>query len=206
MIAIIDYGMGNVKSVYNALEYLGENAVITCEKNKIEVASHIILPGVGAFGDAMDSLKKRELIDILKEQVLQKKKRFLGLCLGMQLLADYSLEYGKHAGLGWIKGYVRPLPQKNKIPKIPHVGWDEILIKKKHYLLTNLNSDQLTFYFVHSYYFDSQDNEDVWAICSYGIDFPAIIIKNNIIGMQFHPEKSQDNGLQLLRNFINRDI
>jgi glutamine amidotransferase len=201
MIAIIDYGMGNVKSILNALEYIGYDAVITYDKDIINKASHIILPGVGAFKDAMDNLQNRKLIDILYKEIVIEKKPFLGICLGMQLLADYSREYGWHKGLGFIGGNVVKMDVEKFDLKVPHVGWNDIEIMKKHPVFKGLDKTEQSYYFVHSYCFEVSQRECLAASCTYGIDFAAAVIKENIIATQFHPEKSQDNGLQFLDNF-----
>lgn len=202
MIAIVDYGMGNVKSMMNAVRYLGEKAVLTAEEKKIEKCSHVILPGVGAFGDAIAKLDKKGLVAVLRRQVTDKGKPFLGVCLGLQLLADHSYEHGYHKGLGWIPGEVKKFSVSSAEFKIPHVGWNEIRIVRPHPLFSGLRSNVSAFYFVHSYRITCEDREDVAAACSYGEDFPAVVIKGNVAATQFHPEKSQDNGIQLLQNFI----
>lgn len=201
MIAIVDYGMGNVKSLYNAVDFLGHGVAITKNPKIIDSATHIILPGVGAFGDAMCKLKNENLIKILENQVLVKGKPFLGICLGMQLLAKGSQEHGFNPGLGWIEADVVKFSFKDNSLKIPHVGWNEITIHQESPLYRHLNGN-CTFYFVHSYHMDCKDSNDITATCNYGYGFTASIKKNNILGTQFHPEKSQDNGMQLLRNFL----
>lgn len=202
MIAIVDYGMGNTKSVFNALSYLGEDAIITLDPHKIKDASHIILPGVGAFGNAMDNLKKRGLIDILNKQVIEKYKPFLGICLGLELLAKRSYEHGLHEGLGWVDGEVKKFILEGNTLKLPHMGWNDIIPKIKHPFFAKLGENCFTFYFVHSYHINCNDSKNIAATCEYGYEFPSVIIKENIIATQFHPEKSQDNGVQLLKNFV----
>lgn len=205
MIAVINYGMGNVKSIINAVNYLGKKAILTADKKKIDNASHIILPGVGAFGNAMDKLSRKGLVGILKRQVFDKKKPFLGICLGLQLLADRSYEHGFHKGLGWISGEVKKFSLNEKKFKIPHIGWNEIRIVRRHPLFSGLRDNELTFYFVHSYHIVCKNPQDIAATCSYGENFPAVIAKENLVATQFHPEKSQDNGIQLLQNFLSWD-
>ena len=203
MIAIIDYGMGNVRSVYNAFDFIGEDVLITADPRKIANASRIVLPGVGAFGKAIDHLNKAGLVDILNKEVLEKGKPFLGICLGMQLLASDSSEHGFTKGLGLIPGHVRlfDLPDSNF--KLPHMGWNDISLHRHHCFFNNLKEGQFSFYFVHSYHFIAEKQKDVLASCEYGANFCAVLAKENIIATQFHPEKSQDNGIQLLENFVN---
>jgi glutamine amidotransferase len=198
-VVIIDYGLGNVASVANAIKVLGGRAIVTRKTEDIKVADKIILPGVGAFEKGMVNLKKLGLIDVLEEQILNRGKPFLGICLGLQLLADKSFEDGKHRGLGWIGGIVKKLPVKTLC--LPHIGWNDVLIKDKTSLLEGFEKD-FCCYFLHSYFFDCQDSSVIKATCDYGIEFPAIIQYNNIIGMQFHPEKSRKVGLLLLHNFM----
>ncbi|MFC1570471.1 imidazole glycerol phosphate synthase subunit HisH [Candidatus Omnitrophota bacterium] len=202
MIAVIDYGMGNIKSVVNALLYLGEDVAVTADPKKIGDASHIILPGVGAFGKAMSNLEKLGMVDILDDQVIKKGKPFLGICLGLQLLAKSSHEHGEHSGLGWIDGDVRKFNIDDAKLKLPHMGWNEIVPKTEHPVFGHLKDDQYTFYFVHNYHIECNDPGDIAATCSYGYEFPAVICRDNIIATQFHPEKSQDNGIQFLENFV----
>ncbi|HCX13797.1 MAG TPA: imidazole glycerol phosphate synthase subunit HisH [Rhodospirillaceae bacterium] len=201
-VAIIDYGRGNVRSVANAIEACGADALVTSDSTSIEDASHIILPGVGAFGDAMAALHERGLPEILRCQILEKGKPFLGVCLGMQLLADCSSEHGKYTGLGLITGEIIRLAPGADMLKIPHMGWNTISVKRPHALFKGLQSDQLNFYFVHSYYFQVANPDSVIGVCDYGLSFPAVVGKDNIVAVQFHPEKSQDSGIEVLENFI----
>ncbi len=201
-VAIIDYGRGNVRSVKNAVEHCGTDAVVTADAHVLNDASHIILPGVGAFGDAIAALKAQGLPDILRDQVIAKGKPFLGICLGMQLLADRSDEHGAHDGLGWIAGDVARLDPGPDALKIPHMGWNDVTLTAAHPLFTRLKPDQLTFYFVHSYHFRTADNAHQLARCAYGTPFTAAVAKDNILGVQFHPEKSQDSGVALLENLV----
>lgn len=204
MIAIIDYGMGNVQSVYNTLDYIGQDAVVTCDKSEIDNSSHIILPGVGAFGDAMDNLKQRGLVEVLNDQVIKKGKPFLGICLGMQLLAKIGYEHGVNNGLGWFDAEVVKFDFEGKEKlKIPHVGWDDIIIKNQHPLFNKLKEGEFTFYFVHSFHMVCNEEKNVAAVCDYGYEFTAAVAKDNIFATQFHPEKSQQNGLQIVENFAN---
>lgn len=202
MIAIVDYGMGNVRSVFNALSYIGEDALITADESKIRDASHIILPGVGAFGKAIRNLKEKGLIDALNHEVIIRRKPFLGICLGMELLAKCSYEHGFNSGFGWIDSEVKMFNFSNNGLKLPHVGWNDITVQIKHPIFAKLKCGQFTFYFVHSYHMVCADSQDMVATCDYGYSFAAVVARENIIGTQFHPEKSQDNGLQILENFV----
>lgn len=201
MIAIVDYGMGNVRSVYNALEYIGQTAVVTSDPRVIDDADRLILPGVGAFGDAMANLKARGLVDVLSRQVLEQGKPFLGICLGLQLLAKTSTEHGSHTGLGWLDARVVKFNGATRGLKVPHMGWNEIRRESDHPLTASFHLNQLVFYFVHSYHIVCDNEAEVACTCQYGERFTAAIRRDNIFATQFHPEKSQDNGLQLLREF-----
>lgn len=202
MIAIIDYGMGNVRSVLNALNYIGEDAHVTDDPALIDDATHLIFPGVGAFGDAMANLRERGLIEILGRQVHEKGKPFLGICLGQQLLAETSQEHGSHQGLGWIKGDVIRLEPSDPKLKIPHMGWNEVVPLVDHPIFAKLPKGRLDFYFVHSFHLNCAQPENVAAECDYGQKFAASVCADNVVATQFHPEKSQDNGIQILENFI----
>ena len=201
-IALIDYGSGNIQSAYKALElvsnYKKKISVISNSKDLLKV-DKIILPGVGAFADCMKGLKSISgMIDILNEVVLEKKKPFLGICVGMQLLATEGKEKGNHKGLGWIPGKVIKIKKKNRI-KIPHMGWNTVKIISKHPILKRKKFES---YFVHSYNFVCKDKKNIVATCRYQQNITAIVGKENIIGTQFHPEKSQKIGLEILKNFI----
>jgi len=205
-IALIDYGAGNIQSVYNALAKinsdhgLGLEVVKTNMPSVIDAADYIILPGVGSFKACMQGIEAvPKLKETLDNNVLNLKKPFLGICVGMQLLCDVGMEFGEYHGLGYIKGRVVPFALDDHF-KIPHMGWNKIIKHVNHPVLNNIHNDDYL-YFVHSYYMDT--NRDNIAIsCDYGHAFPALIIQDNIIGAQFHPEKSQDVGLTLLRNFV----
>lgn len=203
MIAIIDYDMGNVRSIFNAINYIGEDPILTADEELIEEATHIILPGVGSFGTGMAKLKERNLIAILNRQVTEKRKPFLGICLGLQLMAKSSDENGYHEGIGWFDAEVRKFDVSNCDLKIPHVGWNEIKVNIPHPVLDEIEPGSDTFYFVHSYHLCTQIRDHVAATCDYGEEFVAVLINGNIIGTQFHPEKSQDNGIRMLVNFVN---
>lgn len=195
MIAIIDYGVGNLNSVYKALESLGFKAKITNDENDINKADGIILPGVGAFKDAYENLKKKGLVEILIKN-MKKDKPLLGICLGMQLLYEESLEDGKWKGLGFLKGSV--VKFKDDV-KVPHMGWNNLNILKEDDITKYINEKDYV-YFVHSYYAKGNDN-DLIASTDYKVKVPAIVRKGNVIGMQFHPEKSGKVGLKLLKAF-----
>ena len=195
MIAIVDYGMGNLRSVQKAFEYVGCNAVITDNVNDLKSASHIVLPGVGAFKDAINALERSNMSKALKEEIA-KGKPFLGICLGMQMLFDKSFEDGEYKGLGLIKGEVKRFETNLKVP---HIGWNKLILKKRTPLFEGI--DDLNFYFVHSYHASGCNAEDVETSCEYDYEFTASVNKDNVWGVQFHPEKSGDTGLKLLTNF-----
>jgi len=199
-VTIIDYGMGNIKSVSNAFAFLGCQVEVTSEPAVVDASECIVLPGVGAFGDAMQNLKELDLLDALNRQVIEQKTPFLGICLGMQLIADESEEKGLHKGLGWIKGRVVPLKADPSL-RIPHMGWNEILPKGRDRFFEDYHQG-LNFYFVHSLYFDCENVEDVHSTVKYGTEFTASVKKDNIFAVQFHPERSHHNGLRLLRTYL----
>lgn len=199
-VLIVDYGMGNLASVKRALEECGAEAFISNNPAAIENASKIILPGVGSFALAMENIKKSGWFDALQQAVLQKHMPLLGICLGMQLLAEEGEEHGKASGLGFIPGQILKIPAIENI-RVPHVGWNEIAPHKSDPLLFEIDSGT-DFYFVHSYYFKASNENDVLAYTSYGMDFPSIVRRGNVWGTQFHPEKSGLPGFQLIRNFL----
>lgn len=201
MIAIVDYGMGNLGSIKNMLARIGADSVITSDKDQIASADKLILPGVGAFDNAMTNLRNLGLLPVLNNQVLEEKVPILGICLGMQLLTKSS-EEGVLDGLGWIDAKTIKFqfdPASGL--KIPHMGWDEIEVRRKGSILDDMY-DEPRFYFVHSYYVRCKDESNVLAGTNYGVEFHSAIIKENIIGTQFHPEKSHKYGLKLLKNFV----
>lgn len=203
MIAIIDYGIGNVASVQRSVEECGYKAIITSNTSELFSATHIILPGVGSFAEGMRQLKLRNLLEPLNTIALDNKIPFLGICLGMQLLANSGNENNEYAeGLGWIPGNIEKIPMASQKLPLPHVGWNNIEIKKQDLLFSNI-PDNSNFYFVHSYYFNANNTSDhVIATVNYGSDLPIAVKKENIYGLQFHPEKSQKIGLKLLTNFL----
>ena len=201
-VVIIDYNMGNVRSVSKAFEMLTDNVLVTNKKGDIEEADYLVLPGVGAFSEGMKNLEDLGLINILEKQVLQKRIPILGICLGMQLMAKTSEEFGEHNGLGWIEASVKKFEfGKDQSLKVPHVGWNNITIKKDSPIFKNVKQD-IDFYFVHSFFMECENREDVIATCNYGQDFVAAIQSENIFATQFHPEKSQRAGLKILENFL----
>lgn len=203
MITIIDYGMGNLKSVYNALGYLNIDCEITNNREKIEKAGKIILPGVGAFKDAMKNLEVRGLDKLIVKKA-EEGIPILGICLGMQLLFDKSYEGGEFEGLSLIEGEIKKLDnnilEKEKV-KIPHIGWNNLRIKKVSPILKGINENEFV-YFVHSYYGAVKNEEDLISETIYGTNkIAAVVGNNNVFGTQFHPEKSGEVGLKILKNF-----
>lgn len=199
MIAIINYGMGNLRSVEKAFNRIKINALITDDWNEIEKASHLILPGVGHFKTAMDKLKKYDWLDKLNETVTVKKKPILGICLGMQLMTNFS-EEGYASGLGWIDAETFKFSvDLNSRLRIPHMGWNNLNIMKNS-ALEIANKDD-SFYFVHSYYVRCKNKNEILATTNYDNEFVSAFQKENIIGVQFHPEKSHNAGLRLLKSF-----
>ena len=196
MIAIVDYGVGNLRSVQKGLERVGATAVVTDDAAVLDAARGVILPGVGAFGDGMDNLKARRLVDPVLRQV-QRGKPLLGICLGMQLLFEESEEMGQHQGLGLLSGRVVRFPDGDL--KVPHIGWNQLLGPRGD-LLAGIQ-DGAYAYFVHSYYALPEVPGDVLATTEYGLDFASVVGRDKIWGAQFHPEKSQEIGLGLLANF-----
>lgn len=197
MIAIIDYGVGNLFSLTQSLKKIGAESVITGKKEQIEQADRLILPGVGAFGDAAQKLCDGGLDKVIKSQV-GAGKPLLGICLGMQLLFDKSYEYGEHSGLGLIKGEVLPLADYISGLKIPHMGWNSLEFVDNNPIFGNLNEGEYV-YFVHSYF--AKCGEGLSAVTDYGIKVTAAVRKGNIYGVQFHPEKSGAAGLEILKAF-----
>lgn len=201
MIAVVDYGMGNLHSVRNALERVGAEAIVTADPDALRAADRIVLPGVGAFGECAQRLFATGLVDALEEEVRRKGKPMLGICVGMQLLAETGTELGVHKGLGWIAGSVDRLEPGAAALKIPHVGWNEVAWKRDTPMSKGLTKNP-HFYFVHSYRMHLGDSSLLAAECEYGGAFPAAIQSGNVFATQFHPEKSQDAGLRLLENFL----
>lgn len=198
-IAIVDYQMGNLRSVQKALEHVGATATVTNDPNQIAEARKVILPGVGAFGDAMRELHARNLPAPIIDSI-QSGKPFLGICLGLQLLFETGYEGERHQGLGVLPGEVVRFPAMAD-RKVPHMGWNQVHSEKPGCRLLDDISSEAYFYFVHSYYVQPQDNSAVWLSCDYGQQFCASVWQDNLFATQFHPEKSQRDGLKLLENF-----
>ncbi|MCW5632652.1 MAG: imidazole glycerol phosphate synthase subunit HisH [Rubrivivax sp.] len=200
-VAIVDYGMGNVRSLRNALEYIGAEVVITADDAELDRAARIVLPGVGAFGDAMQAIRERGLDRALTHQALERHKPVLGICLGMQLFARSSNEHGEHAGLGWIDADVRRLQVERPLT-VPHVGWNNVEFDAGEGLFAGIRPPESNFYFVHSYHMVCHEPGDCVATTRHGSAVTAAVRRGNLVATQFHPEKSQDNGLRLLANWL----
>jgi len=198
-VCILDYGSGNVQSVLNQLLTITDNVLISNKEEDINTSTHLILPGVGSFGASMKKIKRNIPLDILEQAVLRDKKPFLGICVGLQVLAEKGIEHGEHMGLGWIPGTVTKLQADGLL--LPHIGWNNIQIKKQHDLVKGFKAHS-DFYFLHSYAFEVKNTDNIIATTEYGVKFNAIIHKENIFGVQFHPEKSQKIGKLLLHNFL----
>ena len=195
-ITIVDYGIGNLGSAAKAFRHVGAESVLSGDPDVLRKADTLVLPGDGAFGAAMDELRQRGLLPVLQEAVEQ-GRTLLGICVGMQLLFDHSEEHGSHRGLGLLPGRVRRF--KGELP-VPHMGWNRLRRRQPHPLLEGLE-DGAYVYFVHSYYCEAKDDVVV-ASSDYGVDFAAIVGKGNVLGVQFHPEKSQGVGLRMIDNFV----
>ena len=200
MIAIIDYGAGNIQSVYKALKFIGADCKVTSVKDEILNADGAILPGVGSFGDAMDTMTKRGIKNTIIEYT-KSGKPFLGICLGLQLLFPESEETPGVKGLDIFKGTITKIPNQNRTLKIPHMGWNNISIKQKNGIFKGIEGEPYV-YFVHSFYLKAQDKDIVAATTQYGVEIDAAVQKGNIIATQFHPEKSGEVGLKMLKNFV----
>ena len=200
MIAIIDYGAGNLSSVKKALDFLGAENEITQDPERILSASHVILPGVGSFGDAMASMRERGLVDVVKQAA--EKKPFLGICLGLQLLFEKSDESPEAEGLGILKGEIKAIPRLDGL-KVPHMGWNSVKLVQHDGIFADID-DESYFYFVHSYYLDGADSKAVAGTTQYGVEIQCAVQSGNLCAVQFHPEKSSSAGLKLLKNFIEK--
>lgn len=198
MIAIIDYDAGNIKSVEKALQYLGEEAVITRDAGEILMADKVILPGVGAFGDAMKKLNRYGLVPVIHE-VVEKGIPFLGICLGLQLMFESSEEAPGVEGLGLLKGKIVRIPEGDGL-KVPHMGWNSLSFPKEGRLFAGIQENSYV-YFVHSYYLQAEE-DIVTATAEYGVTIHASVEKGNVFACQFHPEKSSHTGLTILKNFV----
>jgi glutamine amidotransferase len=198
MIALVDYGIGNLRSVQKALSAVGVEVVLTDIPDQILSADKVVLPGVGAFGDGMTGLKERNLVGVL-ESIFSQGTPMLGICLGMQILFKTSSERGEHSGLGFLPGRVRAFEDPGL--KVPQIGWNQVLPQKDNPLLKGLPAGSYA-YFNHGYYCAAANQSDVLATTDYGLDYASVVGRGNLYGVQFHPEKSQAVGLQILRNFV----
>lgn len=201
MIGILDYGMGNIKSVYNSLDWEGFDVEIVSDVAQLDDLTHLIVPGVGAYFKAMENLKEKALIQPLQDFVASGRP-VLGICLGMQILSTLGTEGHETPGLDWISGRV-DLMELDDLP-VPHMGWNALFFHQSHPILEGIK-DHVDYYFVHSYRFHIESESDLIASTEYGSLFPSIVAKNNVVGVQFHPEKSQENGLRMLSNFCEWD-
>jgi glutamine amidotransferase len=203
MICIIDYGVGNVQAFLNLFNRLGIKSKRAQTKQDLENATHLILPGVGHFDHAIQKFNNSSIKKSLQDLVLESRIPILGVCVGMQMLANGSDE-GSLPGLGWIPGWVRSFPKTERLKlSLPHMGWNILQSKINNPLFANLDFQFLQFYFLHSYYFDTKEKENILATTHYGFDFATVVANKNIYGVQFHPEKSHKWGEQLLKNFYN---
>lgn len=194
-LGIVDYGTGNIYSLKKAFEHIGVEAVVSKDAGVLDGCSGIVLPGVGAFWDAAANMSADGLDQVIINQAV-KGKLILGICLGMQLMYDYSTEGGKFKGLGLLSGWVDRVPDR---VKVPHMGWNTLRIRKECKVLEGIRDGDYVYY-VHSYYVRAGESSQVCACSSYGVDIPAVVIKENVVGMQFHPEKSGPTGLKILKN------
>ena len=203
-ITIIEFGMGNIKSVANAFMEIGVEVTVSSAPEEVKRADALVLPGVGAFKKGMENLHKLNLVDVLYQEVRDSKKPFLGICLGMQLIAMEGYEHGKTPGLGWIPGQVVEIHPVEKKYRVPHIGWNELQVLSENSILFRGLGSNPVCYFVHSYYLKvQQDHKDIiTATCWHGEELTAAVQLDNIFGVQFHPEKSQRAGLKILDNFV----
>ncbi len=199
MIAVIDYGAGNLQSVVKAFRFIGCDILVTADKEELKHASAAVLPGVGAFGDAMSCLKKADFVTPVLD-FIESGKPFLGICLGLQLLFEGSEETPGISGLGVLKGKIQKIPAETGL-KIPHIGWNSLSVKKSNGLFQNMEPNPYV-YFVHSYYLKAEDPEVVSSTTDYGVAIDASVQRGNLFATQFHPEKSGKTGLQMLKNFV----
>ncbi|MDA9751430.1 imidazole glycerol phosphate synthase subunit HisH [Alphaproteobacteria bacterium] len=210
LVSIIDYGCGNIRSVFNAFNAIREKKnikiLVTSKKEEIKRANYLVLPGVGSFESCIKGLKKSNLLDVITHKVKGEGIPFLGICVGMQMLASHSFENGKFDGLNWIKGEVRKIQKTNESLKIPHMGWSNLKLKKETAFIKKLKAklefEKVSAYFVHSYNFLTKDENNKIMTAHYGQEITAMVSENNIIGTQFHPEKSNFFGLIFLETFL----
>ena len=210
LVSIIDYGCGNIRSVFNAFNAIREKKnikiLVTSKEEEIKRANYLVLPGVGSFESCIKGLKKSNLLDVITQKVKGDRIPFLGICVGMQMLATHSFENGKYEGLNWIKGEVKKVQKTRERLKIPHMGWNNLEIKKEtafiKKLKTKLELEKVSAYFVHSYNFLTKNEDNKIMTVNYGQEITAMVSENNIIGTQFHPEKSNFFGLIFLETFL----
>jgi glutamine amidotransferase len=212
LLTIIDYGSGNIKSVYNAFNLISKKkfkVIISSKKADLKNSSHLVLPGVGSFESCINGLRNSNLVDTILKKVEIEKKPFLGICVGMQMLASKGFENGEFLGLNWIEGDVKKIEKINQNLKITHMGWNNLQIKKENYFIKKLkkkiNTPEISAYFVHSYNFHTKNSDDKIMSTSYGQEITAMVSKNNVIGVQFHPEKSHKFGIKFLETFIENE-
>ena len=200
MIGIIDYGMGNLFSVHNAVQKLGYDVLISSDPVTLEQCQKLVLPGVGAFGDMMKNIKKSKLDAFIENWVRKEKKQLLGVCLGMQSFFESSEENGMHEGFGFLKGQI--VFMKDQKVRVPHIGWNDLIKENEHPIFSKLSSHPYVYY-VHSYYASNMDPEDLIGYCDYGtMKIPGLVMHENVMGCQFHPEKSGEDGLKILQYYL----
>lgn len=200
MIGIIDYGMGNLFSVHNAVQKLGYDVLISSDPVKLEQCQKLILPGVGAFGDMMKNIKESQLDAFIENWVRTEKKPLLGICLGMQSFFESSEENGMHEGFGFLKGQI--VFMKDQKVRVPHIGWNDLIKENEHPIFSKLSTYPYVYY-VHSYYASNMDPDDLIGYCEYGtMKIPGLVMHENVMGCQFHPEKSGEDGLKILQYYL----
>ena len=200
MIGIIDYGMGNLFSVHNAVQKLGFDVLISSDPVKLEQCQKLILPGVGAFGDMMKNIKEAQLDVFIENWVRKEKKPLLGICLGMQSFFESSEENGMHEGFGFLKGQI--VFMKDQKVRVPHIGWNDLIKENEHPIFSKLSAHPYVYY-VHSYYASNMDPDDLIGYCNYGtMKIPGLVMHENVMGCQFHPEKSGEDGLKILQYYL----
>lgn len=200
MIGIIDYGMGNLFSVHNAVQKLGYDVLISSDPVKLEQCQKLILPGVGAFGDMMKNIKESQLDAFIENWVRKEKKPLLGICLGMQSFFESSEENGIHEGFGFLKGQI--VFMKDQKVRVPHIGWNDLIKENEHPIFSKLSAHPYVYY-VHSYYASNMDPDDLIGYCNYGtMKIPGLVMHENVMGCQFHPEKSGEDGLKILQYYL----
>lgn len=200
MIGIIDYGMGNLFSVHNAVQKLGFDVLISSDPVKLEQCQKLILPGVGAFGDMMKNIKESQLDAFIENWVRKEKKPLLGICLGMQSFFESSEENGIHEGFGFLKGQI--VFMKDQKVRVPHIGWNDLIKENEHPIFSKLSAHPYVYY-VHSYYASNMDPDDLIGYCDYGtMKIPGLVMHENVMGCQFHPEKSGEDGLKILQYYL----